>query len=384
MIGLYYPYIHFRIEARLKLAALYWDRIGRIVPNDYPVNRHDSRTVRQLAEELGFILDLPPRSVATDSVGEKFLELIDKHQGKLRDLYGVHNNHYSFKQDNRQVPLFDVSDQKMSIRLRNALSDTGLAVYDERPNGWVYMHGKLATVYMSALAEETAAMGGYHPVTDTVTQHLALTGCTMERLAQILLTHADLLPSRPTEQEIESKMASVALRSVVPRDIEHVPTKKIIQVRKRFSDELTVFQDHLHTLVTELKDLREINDPQDLQNHVEVEYEKRLKPELDRLSRLMRSVGIDTATSVLNVKVSAPTIFGYVGAVDVLNINQVVAGGGAVALSILPVLRDKRKEATAALHSSPATYLLHVQEELQPSSVRSHIAWRARRIFLGA
>jgi hypothetical protein len=34
-IGLYYPFIHFRDESWLKLTSLYWDRMGRIVPEGY-------------------------------------------------------------------------------------------------------------------------------------------------------------------------------------------------------------------------------------------------------------------------------------------------------------------------------------------------------------
>jgi len=41
--GLYYPFIHFKDEAWLKLTALYWDQMVRIVPKKYEL--HDSDTV---------------------------------------------------------------------------------------------------------------------------------------------------------------------------------------------------------------------------------------------------------------------------------------------------------------------------------------------------
>jgi hypothetical protein len=34
-MGVYYPYIHFRDEAWLKVAALYWPKLTRIVPPGY-------------------------------------------------------------------------------------------------------------------------------------------------------------------------------------------------------------------------------------------------------------------------------------------------------------------------------------------------------------
>lgn len=36
-IGLYYPYIHFRDEKWMKIAALYWPRMARVVPHGFPV-----------------------------------------------------------------------------------------------------------------------------------------------------------------------------------------------------------------------------------------------------------------------------------------------------------------------------------------------------------
>jgi hypothetical protein len=33
--GLYYPYINFRSDSWLKVAALYWPKMARIVPVDY-------------------------------------------------------------------------------------------------------------------------------------------------------------------------------------------------------------------------------------------------------------------------------------------------------------------------------------------------------------
>ncbi|MFF4398613.1 hypothetical protein [Streptomyces sp. NPDC001480] len=47
-MGLYYPYIHFRGEQWLKLAALYWPRIARVVPDGYTVR--DSRTTAILTQ----------------------------------------------------------------------------------------------------------------------------------------------------------------------------------------------------------------------------------------------------------------------------------------------------------------------------------------------
>ena len=40
--GLYYPYFHVRDERWLKVAALYWPKIVRIVPADYQTRDSDT------------------------------------------------------------------------------------------------------------------------------------------------------------------------------------------------------------------------------------------------------------------------------------------------------------------------------------------------------
>jgi hypothetical protein len=72
--GLYYPYVHFREERWLKMAALYWPRLARIVPPGFTV--HDSEIVRRLAEELDFTIDLNP-GPAISSVAPAFRAALD-------------------------------------------------------------------------------------------------------------------------------------------------------------------------------------------------------------------------------------------------------------------------------------------------------------------
>jgi hypothetical protein len=58
-LGLYYPYFHVRDERWLKVAALYWPKIVRIVPAGYQTR--DSDAVRALA--AGEFIVRRPRAV---------------------------------------------------------------------------------------------------------------------------------------------------------------------------------------------------------------------------------------------------------------------------------------------------------------------------------
>ena len=75
-IGLYYPTIEFKNDAWVKLAVLYWDKLGRIVPSGYRPN--DSETVKRLAGELDFIKDFPPQLDEKRQLANMFISLLPK------------------------------------------------------------------------------------------------------------------------------------------------------------------------------------------------------------------------------------------------------------------------------------------------------------------
>src|ERR1700681_1629373 len=83
-IGFYYPKTVFQ-DDWLKLAALYWDRIARIEWKRGPLGDFD--TARQLADEMGFIVNLTPSSEEISFVADSFLETINKHSDVLREHY---------------------------------------------------------------------------------------------------------------------------------------------------------------------------------------------------------------------------------------------------------------------------------------------------------
>jgi hypothetical protein len=82
-LGLYYPYFQVRDDRWMKVAALYWPKIVRIVPDGY--RTRDSATARALSDEL--IVRRPPgRSV--DAASGRFVELADRHGMELRNRFG--------------------------------------------------------------------------------------------------------------------------------------------------------------------------------------------------------------------------------------------------------------------------------------------------------
>jgi len=391
-IGLYYPLIHFKDDAWIKLTALYWDKMGRIVPRGYRPS--DSDTVKQLDDD-GFVENVYAGFNSYElKLDSAFIALLQKHEDALRAYYGVdqRNAWPDDLQVRAEAPpgtdgkLAYVYIEKMSPDLIRAFVDTGLATVDEQGHGIevgrVGMHPKLRSVYMSALAEEMAATRGYYPVTDETVDHLAVIGCTLERLAQALLGKISISGPSPTEQEIEVNMATLALKSVIPQRIASVPTEKIIAFRKGHASERANFQELLQKITAEVGGLQDITDPAALRAQLEVIHEKQLKPRLDEYRKRLNALGIDTVMGALSVRVALPTLLTSAGALaGVAPINPLLAAGAAVAFSVLPVIRDKQKEARDLRKASPVSYLMNVEEGLGTASLTQWIAQRARQFF---
>lgn len=392
-IGLYYPHFTFPNDAWVKLAALYWDKLGRILPPDYIPS--DSDTVQRLQGELDFTKDFIPAGMDTQRVGAMFIDLLKNYRHELFSHYGTHSI-LPGSLLSRNHSLFCVySDIKICVMLSRLLQSYGLAVdipdhQDRIKYGYtvIGMHPKLAYVYLEALADQIAGSWKMHPVTDSVRDHVVVGGYTLERLAQALLSE-DLSSflgrtDAPMENEIAHQMAAIALQSVLPKDIASVPVEKIIQVRQKHRAELTAFQEHIHEFITTLDSIQQIDDPRALQAHLEAAYDREIKPQVDDLRKYLKSLAIDTVTGILNIKVVLPPLLASAGAaLHLAPVPPEVAGTVAIACSVFPVLQKKRSEIYGTIHKSPAAYLLYTEEGLTPANVVTKVRQTTRHLLLG-
>ncbi|MBV9689190.1 MAG: hypothetical protein JO202_05695 [Ktedonobacteraceae bacterium] len=381
-IGLYYPLIHFPHDSWIKLAALYWDKLGRIVPVDYPLN--DSDTVQRLQGELGFIENFIPNEFDTNGVAREFDKLLDQYGDKLK-------RYYSLPSQESKLGYIYAKD-KVAMILEKRLVGMGFAAHMTRSRGRFYqleMHPKLVSVYMEALSVHMASTRGLQPVTHNIRDHVLMGEFTLERLAQGLLEADDgqlhLVGSSPTPLETEKLMATIALQSVLPQDIANIPIAKIIQLRQKHRTELTAFQTRIHEFTAKLDTIQQINDPRAIKAHLETAYQRELKPQLDDLKRCMKSLAIETVAGVLNVKVALPPLLASAGAaLHLAPISPEVAGATAVACSVFPVFQKKRAEIRERVRTSPVAYLLYTQEGLVPTNVVAQVVRTTRQMLFGA
>jgi hypothetical protein len=367
-IGLYYPYIHFQDEHWLKRATLYWDKMGRIVPDMDDVDAEDTDFVRALKNDLGFVEDLHPRN-ETPEVGLKFLELLHRHEPELRARYGSAKWKDRLKVEgpdkNRRhgdSVIEQVYSEKMSKPLREALVDTKLA-FAPKHKDTLIMHRKLADVYMTVLAA-SMAKGRYEPTSDTVENHFAVMGGSIEHIKQALIPLKARQPSNVTPEQETASIAMFALKMTVPKNMDEVSLDQIATFRKRHREEVIKFRKDVISFAEDQDLLRSIiKQPAKLQTALENAYNKKVQKKLEGFDDIIRDTWKETAFAMLYVSPMSLVVKGLpalTGAVESISVSI-----AAVALGTIPMLRKNQRDLKAKV--GPEAYLIHAKEYFEPA-----------------
>jgi len=359
--GLYYPYIHFQSESWLKIAALYWDGMYRIVPPGMRLN--DSDEVKRLEQDGGFITNTFPYSAIAE-ISVPFRQLLQSRSKALKKKFGIDSFAGRFGRAflGTGDEISYISDTKFADDLLQDLKNLNLVVLKRKNDGygdWVGMHHELARVYMTALAETIAPLVGARPLADNPFDHVAISGVTMERLIDILLARKERKLNH--NLEYEGAAATIAFGQVIPRDISKIPAKDIIKFRKEHSEDRTQFHDEIAKILKDMDYLQKMENPDDIQNRLEDAYKNRLKGKLDRLEQAMKRANWDVVESALAASWAVPA--GLAAAIAGLGIALSAGGAAAVGIAIGGwTLWRKRKKAQAdALKPSAESYLYHAK-----------------------
>ena len=390
---LYYPFIHFRDEAWLKLSALYWDDVTRIVPRAY--TPRDNREVRAL-EDAGVLKRVDPSSYE-QPVGDLFKVLLERHASKLVRRYGIaQRDGWPPNPERFGVKTGRVSSQslafihcsKLEPALLEQLLQRGLGVpsHDRR---WLGMHPSIVSAYMIALAGEISRRRGLQPISDNVTHLSGVTSCTVEDLARALVGDVNLSKKRqftveaapkrdgkPAEVTAE-RVAFVTLRMVLPGRLDGVSAKRILQLRAQHGGARQAFHGYVDSVRSQLASA-DIAEPDALDEHIRLEYERRLKPELAELSRGLRSLGIGSFLGTFGVAVALP-LGSLLGGSPSAAAAAAVAGAG---LGLAALSHRQRDGARALVKASPASFLF-VTEKLRPQTLAERVGQSLRRFSLG-
>lgn len=381
MIGLYYPFIHFHDENWLKFALLYWNQIARIVPDTYKAV--DSAGVRSVRDELGAITDVSPMKASPDVV-RGFLDLVRQHGNELRKKYDISLSRKWTPDPNTVARAPGEADakfayifhEKLGFELSECLSDERLAIRGEGHDGrWLGVHPDLAAVYMTALAESIAKRSAYGLLADDLVRHVAVGAPTLDRLAEILLNgRVRRVGDGVVRQDA---IAVFALRTVIPKNLSHVPFSTIIKFRKDRAVELAAFQRWMHGLAGELTKAN-IKSRTAMNEHLKVLARDEIEPRVSDLKKQFRDLGVETVAGVVGIK--SPWVIGGAALAAYLS-NPAIAIAG-ISFTAAATIGKQRREAKKLVAANPAAYLMFAREGMTPQKLTERVATRIRKVAL--
>jgi hypothetical protein len=397
-MSVYYPYIHIRDERWLKVAALYWPRMVRIVSPDYPTR--DSQLVEILRDELGFILDLPPDAAARDAA-EPFAAFTDGFGPTALERLRVGQESVSLGPEQLAVPhppaafgaVGDIADEtcvpafehysprwsahgigantagvhrsEVAAPLADKLIDLGLAV--PARGEWLAMNPELAWLYKCRLTEEMARRNNLVPATDQMPAHAVMDGPVD---VGSLLGQA----GRPLKSaDFQAGFGLLSINAVIPQDLDRVPPAKIIEIRRRFAAQFDRWRQYSDEVAAALEaELQAVESPQVLQAYLDDAVRRFATGPADDIRRGLADVGVDAALTAINTKFAVPA-----AAIAGLAAPPIAAAGG-IALAATN-LRQSTRRLARAQQAAPVAYLLNVREALTPQTLVTQILAVMRR-----
>lgn len=394
--ALYYPYTLFRNESWVKLAALHWDKIGRIIPPNYqhvPDPTWDNTTVQKLAD-LGIITDETPNDSEKAIVFLGFIKVLEDHEAQLVTKYGtVFRDSWPpadvilpFVTRRGSDPrLAYVDSGKMAPGLSEAFTRSGLAeeIFDEGDR-YLGMHPKLFFVYMLLLAENMSKKRLMSPVAEDALDHLAVAGISAERVADALLDDVMLVTEQPTAGEAEEYLLNIAIQSVVPSNIESVSVDRIIDIRNDMiaEGEMALFSKYVENLVAGIQGLENLSDRTILKRELETINRRQIQPQLRVMEKRWKMVGQTTVSSAMGISVVNPSLAAALASHLALGpFAPIAAGVAALSFGLWKVQQDRQKSFLDLrdLQKPTVSYLFSVEQNLGPATLTDRLTNAARR-----
>jgi hypothetical protein len=251
---LYYPTIEFSSPSWLWSAALIWDRVYRIVPNNY--KPEDCQNVKELISSSDFISNIDPRRYSSEACDE-FIK--------------------GCKRDKWWAAALDVANYKKEeyVKLHKDKADVKLRelilAQDAKDNDWLKVPSDLAAVYMLYLANHIAK-----------NNNLSLSTCYPEAWCGSNFFQNDGNISE-CEDESQTQLACITINHFIPANIMNVSPSELAKFRETKKNERQRFFESIKELSTKISACQDEKVIQD----IIVDYYKEIEESIKEYKRSM-------------------------------------------------------------------------------------------------
>lgn len=365
---LYYPTIDIPTNNWLRHSLLYWDEVSSIVPTSWGGN-----SFINLSTEIQYLMDerqfrpIKPEDLITKSDNwehfenfqQEFRDIVSSKQFKIfinRRRGNINHRIHSNKVEknyrihsNKIESNYRVHSNKTSDSIYGFLKELNLADRDGE-NEWINFEKNTALLYMSLLAKYLADIDSNQ--TTIGTDYIIYEKFNFKKVSE-----SDGFP-----------VVSFNLNNILPTPKPNVPFEKIIQFKKKRSDNLNHFKKNLsefQSKIAKSKSQAEIKENA-------INFQETLLNGVNDLTAVLKDQRIDfgmkTLKSMINLK--SPTMITAIGTavasksnlIDIpLNLGIIgIASMGALELTTSFI--DNRNKQTAKLRESPFSYIYYANK----------------------
>ncbi len=240
---LYYPTIEFKKEDLYWLwsAALLWDKVYRIVPDEYRVN--DCENVKELCSTGEIGIPLSPKRYSTEA-SKKFMSNIESRKW----------NAAALTYDSEEIKTYDnynyLHTQKVDVALRNLmLLNKNISQHHE----WLVVPCEMANQYMIYLATEMAEKNDLALHTHDNNVWTASTFFLFDDSIQ-----EGVYPGEGWQEESKTVIAPMYINKILPINLLDITPSQILRFRKERKDERKRFNEALDAFSDKIS---KVNDP---------------------------------------------------------------------------------------------------------------------------
>ncbi|MEU0507570.1 DUF6236 family protein [Nocardia sp. NPDC005998] len=361
--GLYFQHVHFRRDRWLKVIALYWDQIYHLYNDETQTSLPRISPTELALSSAGFVRPITPSTASIERAAEQFIAATSALDiARYRPGVAPGISSWEFEES--------LASWKVSPPLVALLREMGWAT--DAGGDRLLMHEVLAQAYLLFLAGGVADELGAAPLADD-SFYQSTAGLSAKRLiAGMSSEPAPLM----TSDEQRAYLVNMAITTVLPRDIDEYPVDKIIDFRNRYRGERAMFKHALNGLVIESTQLEGVRNREALLDHLRARYENRVAPALDSLDRAMRGQRMDTVLGVMNIQAAAPAALS--SSLALLALHPAAPGAAAIGLGGLAIgvwksAQQASRQHRTTLAESPVSYLYHLREDLNPTSLAENV-----------
>jgi hypothetical protein len=398
--ALYYPYVRFRDPHWLKVTALYWDGILRMVPpfmEQEDLERRDDPLVQELKQgDPNFI-----RSVylAQDNssmwASQRLVDMIKDAEAHpdSQSLYQTAMHPHTSDELTYPIALSAGLDD-----FYRQFVDRHLARYDN-DKMMFYFEPTLGQIFMALLATHVASKYGVSVISHEAVYHdLLRAEFLLGKVPIPELPSSAQLSSEVLHGPVQERLVTMAFEAAVP-DPEHlddISIDKILTFRRDHADDRRAFFNFIRKMADDLSHAIDVTDSNVLQDRLRV-YEPQFKEATQKLRDHLKATGIDAILQTLSIDGKIPLLsfltssgvttldaVGLVTAPPLVPVLTAVTAVGSLAVGLFQVSVNWRRMRTTEREKSPYSYLLDLNEFTQPQSLLQRQVARLTKFIRGS